>query len=66
MKLSVSVRRRRPRAYLDMDRVLDAAGSVGADAIHPGYGFLSENATFARACASADVKFIGRVPNRWS
>ena len=49
-------------SYLDMDRVLDAAGSVGADAIHPGYGFLSENATFARACASADVKFIGPSP----
>ena len=49
-------------SYLDMDRVLDAARSVGADAIHPGYGFLSENATFARACASAAVKFIGPSP----
>ena len=49
-------------SYLDMDRVLDAAGSVGADAIHPGYGFLSENETFARACASAGVKFIGPSP----
>ena len=49
-------------SYLDMGRVLDAARSVGADAVHPGYGFLSENATFARACASADVKFIGPSP----
>ncbi len=49
-------------SYLDMGRILDAARSVGADAIHPGYGFLSENETFARACRSADVKFIGPSP----
>jgi propionyl-CoA carboxylase alpha chain len=46
-------------SYLRIDAVLDAAARVGADAIHPGYGFLSENAEFARRCQTAGVTFIG-------
>ena len=46
-------------SYLNIAKILDVAERAGADAIHPGYGFLSENAKFARACADAGVKFIG-------
>src|ERR1700675_54904 len=46
-------------SYLRIDRILEAAKKHGADAIHPGYGFLSENADFADACAQAGVVFIG-------
>jgi geranyl-CoA carboxylase alpha subunit len=46
-------------SYLDPERLLKAAASTGADAVHPGYGFLSENADFARACAQAELVFIG-------
>ncbi len=46
-------------SYLSFDRILDAARLTGAEAIHPGYGFLSENAAFARACEQRGVKFIG-------
>lgn len=47
------------QSYLDVARVLDAAAATGAQAIHPGYGFLSENAGFASACAEAGVAFVG-------
>ncbi|MDW7600911.1 biotin carboxylase N-terminal domain-containing protein, partial [Stenotrophomonas maltophilia] len=46
-------------SYLRGDALLDAARLTGAQAIHPGYGFLSENADFADACAAAGVTFIG-------
>src|SRR6202035_2424421 len=46
-------------SYLNIRKILDVAERSGADAIHPGYGFLSENAKFAQACADAGVKFIG-------
>jgi acetyl-CoA carboxylase biotin carboxylase subunit len=46
-------------SYLNIQKILNVAARSGADAIHPGYGFLSENAKFARACADASVKFIG-------
>jgi acetyl-CoA/propionyl-CoA carboxylase, biotin carboxylase, biotin carboxyl carrier protein len=49
-------------SYLSSERVIKAALEVGAQAIHPGYGFLSENAAFARACAGEGIIFIGPPP----
>ena len=46
-------------AYLNIPRIIQIAKQHNADAIHPGYGFLSENGDFARACEAAGIKFIG-------
>lgn len=50
------------KPYLDMDAIIEVAVNCGANAIHPGYGFLSENATFARKCAENGIIFIGPRP----
>ncbi|MBI5041085.1 MAG: urea carboxylase, partial [Gammaproteobacteria bacterium] len=52
------------QSYLDQQKILDAARTSGAQAIHPGYGFLSENAAFAEACERARVAFIGPTPQQ--
>ncbi len=51
------------QSYLVIDRIIDAARATGAQAIHPGYGFLSENQQFARACADNGIVFIGPPPD---
>src|SRR6202165_2858491 len=50
--------------YLSAEKVLEAAKQTGAEAIHPGYGFMSENAAFAEACAEAGIVFIGPTPQQ--
>ena len=47
------------KSYLNMKAILETACQTGADSIHPGFGFLSENATFAKLCEEMDIKFIG-------
>ncbi|MHB1140179.1 MAG: urea carboxylase [Sulfuricaulis sp.] len=52
------------QSYLVVEKILAVAKQVGAEAIHPGYGFLSENADFAEACARASIAFIGPTPHQ--
>ncbi len=59
---SHALRGQGPVAYLDGAQILALCREMGADAVHPGYGFLSENAAFARSCAEADVVFVGPTP----
>ncbi|CAD5108222.1 carboxyl transferase domain-containing protein [Zestomonas carbonaria] len=59
---AVPLERRGVPAYLDMERLIAIAREEGCDAIHPGYGFLAENAGFARRCAEAGLRFIGPAP----
>ncbi len=51
-------------SYLNMSRIIAAAEITNADAIHPGYGFLSENAKFSKLCQQHDIKFIGALPEQ--
>src|SRR5215472_11794583 len=51
-----------PAAYLDIEAIVAAAVSARCSAVHPGYGFLSESAAFARRCAGAGITFIGPAP----
>jgi 3-methylcrotonyl-CoA carboxylase alpha subunit len=50
-------------SYLNIARIIETAKAAGAEAIHPGYGFLSENAAFAEACAAAEIVFVGPPPS---
>ncbi len=50
-------------SYLNIDKIIKTARATGVDAIHPGYGFLSENASFAQRCIDADITFIGPSPD---
>ncbi len=59
---AVSLKGTGARAYLDVDQIVSAAQATGCDAVHPGYGFLSENASFALACADAGLTFVGPTP----
>jgi acetyl/propionyl-CoA carboxylase alpha subunit len=49
------------RAYLDVEAIITAAKESGSDCVHPGYGFLSENANFAERCRGEGLRFIGQI-----
>jgi urea carboxylase len=51
-------------SYLNADKIMQVALETGADAIHPGYGFLSENADFAESCEASGIAFIGPTPKQ--
>ena len=59
---SASARRQAHESYLRQDAIIDAARKAGAECIHPGAGFLAENAEFAEACAAAGMVFVGPSP----
>ncbi|MCP3394826.1 biotin/lipoyl-binding protein [Bradyrhizobium sp. CCGB12] len=59
---AIEIPGRGARAYLDIDAVVKATKAARCDAVHPGYGFLSENAGFAKACADAGIAFVGPQP----
>ena len=61
-RTSASVRRERD-SYLNVPAIISAAEITGADAIHPGYGFLSESAYLAEVCEACHIRFIGPSPN---
>ena len=50
------------QTYLNIEKLIEAAKESGADAVHPGYGFLSENAEFSAVCSEYGIKFIGPTP----
>lgn len=52
-----------PKSYLNIPQIIAAAEITNVDAIHPGYGFLSENAHFAEACKECNITFIGPSPD---
>ena len=56
---AVALKGRGAAAYLDIDQLISAAAEQGCDALHPGYGFQSENAALARACEDARIAFVG-------
>ncbi|RPI11697.1 MAG: carbamoyl-phosphate synthase large subunit, partial [Actinobacteria bacterium] len=59
---AIALRGRGPAAYLDAEQILDVAVATRCSALHPGYGFLSEQAEFASACAARGIVFVGPSP----